>query len=167
MHEVDVNVRVGIVTVSSSRYEKFGEADLTKLDEIDDESGKILVKEFEGNVVSYKLVPDDAKKILKAVLETNADVVIITGGTGLNPKDVTVEALEGVFDKRIDGFGEVFRLESMREIGYNAILSRATAGIVNGKVVFALPGSSKAVKLGARIIKDVLKHVVTHAKGLK
>ena len=105
--------------------------------------------------------------ILKAVLEMEADVVILTGGTGLNPRDVTVEALEGIFDKKIEGFGEVFRYESLKEIGYNAILSRATAGVVNGKVVFALPGSKKAVELGVKIIKDVLKHVVTHAKGLK
>ncbi|WP_290900105.1 MogA/MoaB family molybdenum cofactor biosynthesis protein [Ferroglobus sp.] len=167
MHEANVDVKIGVITVSTSRYEKYGDVRLEDLENVDDESGKTIVKAFKDSTVAYKLVPDDTKMILKAVLEIEADVVILTGGTGLNPRDVTVEALEGIFDKKIEGFGEVFRYESLKEIGYNAILSRATAGVVNGKVVFALPGSKKAVELGVKIIKDVLKHVVTHAKGLK
>ncbi|ADC65465.1 molybdenum cofactor synthesis domain protein [Ferroglobus placidus DSM 10642] len=167
MHEAEVDVKIGVITVSTSRYEKYGDVGLEDLEKVDDESGKTIVEAFKDSIVAYKLVPDDTKKILKAVLEMEADVVILTGGTGLNPRDVTVEALEGIFDKKMEGFGEVFRYESLKEIGYNAILSRATAGVVNGKVVFALPGSKKAVELGVKIIKDVLKHVVSHAKGLK
>ncbi len=168
MHEGDVNVKVAVVTVSTSRYEKYGDVrGLEKLEAIDDESGKRIVDEFRSEVVDYRLIPDDPKKIVEAVMSADADVIIFTGGTGLNPKDVTVETLERIFDKKIDGFGEIFRLESVKEIGFNAMLSRATAGVVNGKVVFALPGSKKAVDLGVKIIRDVIRHIVTHVKGLR
>ncbi|WP_456468696.1 MogA/MoaB family molybdenum cofactor biosynthesis protein [Archaeoglobus sp.] len=168
MHEKDVDYRVAIITVSTSRYEKYGE--LKGLEKIgdNDESGKLIYESFKSQAVDYRLVPDDAMEIRKAALDvlSKADVCIITGGTGLNPADVTIEAIEPLFTKKIDGFGEIFRMLSYEEVGFSAILSRATAGLVKDKVVFCLPGSKKAVRLGLDIIKNSLKHILSHVRGL-
>jgi len=168
MHERDVDFKVAVITISTSRYEKYGE--LRGVDKIssDDESGKLIYECFEGNVVDYFLIPDDVVRIQKSVFEalSKADVCILTGGTGLNPADVTIEAVEPLLTKKIDGFGEIFRMLSYNEVGYAAILSRAMAGLVKDKVVFCLPGSKKAVRLGLEIIKGSLKHILSHAKGL-
>lgn len=164
-HEVVEDYSVRIVTVSTSRFEKYGRVEGVEKIPDDDESGKIIAEMLGDRVKNYVLVPDSVSEIRKAVLDSSEDVVVVTGGTGLNPKDVTVEALEPLFDKKIDGFGEIFRLESYKEIGYNALLSRATAGIISNKVVFCLPGSKKAVKKGMEIINSVLKHIISHAKG--
>ncbi len=168
MHERDVDFKVAIVTVSTSRYEKYGRVSgVEKIGEFD-ESGKLIYETFKDRVVHYALVPDDIVKIRRAVLESleTADVCIVTGGTGLSPSDVTVEAVEPLFTKKIDGFGEIFRKLSYDEIGLSALLSRATAGLVDDKVIFCLPGSKKAVRLGMEIIRGVLKHILSHAKGL-
>ncbi|MBO8178964.1 MAG: MogA/MoaB family molybdenum cofactor biosynthesis protein [Archaeoglobus sp.] len=166
MHEKDLDYQVAVITVSTSRYEKYGEVKGVENIPEDDASGKLLVESFDASL--YFLVPDDVMLIRKAVFEAleEADVCMITGGTGLNPKDVTVEAVEPLFTKKIDGFGEIFRMLSYQEVGYSAILSRATAGIVGDKVIFCLPGSSKAVRLGIEIIKGSLKHILSHAKGM-
>ncbi|WP_456329002.1 MogA/MoaB family molybdenum cofactor biosynthesis protein [Archaeoglobus sp.] len=166
MHEKDVDYKVAVITVSTSRYEKYGGVKGVEKIPEDDVSGKLLVESFDASY--YFLVPDDVMLIRKAVFEAleEADVCMITGGTGLNPKDVTVEAVEPLFTKKIDGFGEIFRMLSYQEVGYSAILSRATAGIVEDKVIFCLPGSSKAVRLGIEIIKGSLKHILSHAKGM-
>lgn len=168
MHEREVDYKVAIVTVSTSRFEKNGPVrGVEKIPE-DDESGKEILNAFKDRVVDYWLVPDKILEIRSAVYDAlkRADLCILTGGTGLNPKDLTIEALEGLFEKKIDGFGEIFRMLSFKEIGYSAILSRATAGIINGKVVFCLPGSKKAVSLGLEIIKASINHILSHAKGL-
>jgi len=166
MHEKDLDYKVAVITVSTSRYEKYGDVKGVENIPEDDASGKLLVESFDASY--YFLVPDDIMLIRKAVFEAleEADVCLITGGTGLNPKDVTVEAVEPLFTKKIDGFGEVFRMLSYQEVGYSAILSRATAGIVGDKVIFCLPGSSKAVRLGVEIIKGSLRHILSHAKGM-
>lgn len=165
MHEGVKEFKAGIVTVSTSRFKKYGH--INRVDEIpeDDSSGKLILEMMGERAVFYKLVPDDVQEIRRTLYEFSGDVLIITGGTGLNPSDVTVEALEPLFQKRIDGFGEIFRTESMKEIGYGAVLSRAVAGVVDGRVIFALPGSPNAVKLGMKIILDVVGHVLAHAKG--
>ncbi|MCS7144849.1 MAG: molybdopterin-binding protein, partial [Archaeoglobaceae archaeon] len=136
MHEKDLDYKVAIITVSSSRFNKYGALRGVEKIPADDESGKEIFKAFKDNAVSYSLVSDDVLQIRSAVFEALqiADVCILTGGTGLNPKDLTIEALEDLFEKKIEGFGEIFRMQSFKEIGYSAILSRATAGIINGKV---------------------------------
>lgn len=168
MHEKDLDYRVAVITVSTSRFQRYGKLKGVENIPNDDESGKEIVNEFKDKVVDYQLVSDDVLQIRMAVFESlaKADVCILTGGTGLSPRDLTIEALEDIFEKRIDGFGEIFRLKSFEKIGYSAILSRATAGIVDGKVVFCLPGSKGAVKLGIEIIKASIKHILSHAKGL-
>ncbi len=163
-HEVEFDISFGVITVSTSRFERHGSIkEPTK----DDESGKYLVEEF--NAKTYMLIPDDVIEIRRAVLDMlrEVDVVITTGGTGLNPKDVTIEAVKPLIEKEIEGFGEIFRFLSYQEIGDRAMLTRAFAGIVNGKAVFCLPGSLNAVKLGAKLIKSQVRHILTHARGLR
>jgi|Deesub1362A_J573_1020465.scaffolds.fasta_scaffold00078_23 molybdenum cofactor biosynthesis protein B len=170
-HEEDIEIRFGIITVSTSRFTRYSEIrGIDGLNKIDDASGRLLfegLSEFE--VVDYSLVPDDIIKIREAVLDMadDVDAIVITGGTGITPHDLTVEAVEPLIDKKIDGFGELFRHLSFKEVGSAAILSRTFAGVFNKRIVFCLPGSRKAVKLGLRLIKESIKHLVTHAKGLK
>ena len=169
-HEAKINPKVGIITISTSRWEKFGDvSDIEKIDDVGDESGKIIRDMLNFDVITYRLVPDDVKKIVDAFYEMKdkVDVVITTGGTGITPKDVTVEALEPLVEKKLDGFGEIFRMLSYEEVGTSAILSRAFAGVVDGKALFCLPGSKKAVKLAVDLINPLIKHVVSHARGLK
>ena len=110
------------------------------------------------------LVKDDADAIVHALehaLVHGARCVIFTGGTGLGRRDVTSETLEAKFDKRLDGFGELFRTLSFQQVGSAAWLSRATAGLVQGALVFALPGSPKAVELAlTKLILPELEHAV-------
>jgi molybdenum cofactor biosynthesis protein B len=170
-HEVNINIRVGVVTISTSRWEKFSKVSDAKMLEIDDPSGKLILEELgkEFSITGYKLVPDDEQRIIHAVkdLLERSDVVVTTGGTGICPKDVTIEALEGLVEKKLDGFGEIFRMLSYNEVGAASILSRAFAGVINGKAIFCLPGSQKAVKLGLKLIKPSLRHIISHARGLK
>jgi molybdenum cofactor biosynthesis protein B len=92
--------------------------------------------------------------------------VLTTGGTGIAPRDVTVPALEELFEGRIPGFGELFRWLSYKEIGSAAMLSRATAGLVGGKVVLALPGSPKALRLAMQeLVLPEAGHLVAQARG--
>jgi len=171
-HEAEIRIKVGVITISTSRWKKYGNvSSLEALESIDDPSGKLIVDTLadEYEVVDYRLVPDSEEKILCAVgdILDKSDVVITTGGTGITPTDITVETIEPLVDKKLDGFGEIFRMLSYKEIGNAAILSRAFAGIMGGKAIFCLPGSQKAVKLALEIIKPTLRHIITHARGLK
>jgi molybdenum cofactor biosynthesis protein B len=106
--------------------------------------------------------PDDVyEAVTKAIINARVRAVITTGGTGLARRDSTFEALTSHFEKRIDGFGELFRMLSYQEIGAAAMLSRATAGIIRGAVVFMLPGSEAAVRLATtKLIIPELGHIV-------
>jgi molybdenum cofactor biosynthesis protein B len=115
-------------------------------------------------VVGRDLVKDEPRDVARVVGEQAArgDVraIITTGGTGLSGRDSTYEALVSLFSKRIDGFGELFRMLSFQEIGSAAMLSRATAGIVGGCAVFLLPGSEAAVRLAmTQLILPELGHI--------
>jgi molybdenum cofactor biosynthesis protein B len=116
-------------------------------------------------VRARELVVDDrgaiAELVRAAVANPEIDAVVLTGGTGIAPRDVTCEAVEGLLDKPLHGFGELFRSLSYAEIGSAAMLSRAIGGIVERTAVFALPGSTKAVELGvAKLIAPELGHIV-------
>ncbi len=120
-------------------------------------------------VVESRLVPDEAGALRAAVAAALAapgvDVVVVTGGTGLAPRDVTLEAIEPLFDKRVDGFGELFRRLSHDEIGAAAMLSRASAGVAAGKAIFLLPGSPAAVRLAMeKLILPELAHLLAQAR---
>lgn len=153
------SVRVITVTVSDTRTEA------------DDASGKALAEELAGFMrVRHAIVPD-APEALRALVaavggSAEADALVFTGGTGLAPRDVTIEALRPLFDKELDGFGEAFRRLSWDEVGPRAVLSRATAGVIGKIVVFLLPGSARAARLGAReLVAPILPHAVDLVNG--
>ncbi len=117
-----------------------------------DKSGSILVKkikEQKHNLIDRKIVKDQKEEIKKIILnwtkKDEIDVIITTGGTGLTGRDVTPEALNEIADKKIPGFGELFRQLSYKTVGTSTLQSRACAILKNGKYVFALPGSSGGV----------------------
>ena len=130
----------------------------------DDRSGDLLVGFVEAaghRLIERELVPDDIYQIRaissKWIAANEVDVIITTGGTGFTGRDSTPEALTPLFDKEIEGFGETFRYLSYLEIGTSTIQSRALAGLANGTLIFALPGSSGAVTTGwNKIIKNQL-----------
>ena len=136
-------VRVAVLTVSDTR------------DEESDTSGHILAERVTAaghELAGRALVPDERSAIRSRVLGWIAagevDAVITTGGTGLTGRDVTPEALEPLFDKRIDGFSVIFHLVSYQSVGLSTLQSRATAGLIGGVFVFCLPGSNGAVRDG-------------------
>ncbi|MUZ61467.1 molybdenum cofactor biosynthesis protein B [Agrobacterium vitis] len=121
----------------------------------DDRSGDVLVERIETaghQLIDRAIVPDDADRIANQVRawsqSQDVDVIITTGGTGFTGRDVTPEAVEPLFDKRMDGFSAVFHRISYDKIGTSTIQSRATAGLANGTFVFVLPGSPGACKDG-------------------
>ena len=156
-----------VATISSSRYRRYGNADSPEGS--DDVSGSIIIDALHanGHTVRYTLLPDDIEIIQnwfkKSIM--GADALITTGGTGLAPGDVTVEAIRPMLEKEMPGFGEIFRARSMSEIGSAAMLTRAIAGVSRGCAVFCMPGSPNAVKLGIEMIASEIGHVIEHAKG--
>ncbi len=117
------------------------------------------------DIVGYEIVPDEPAQIREKVTALCADnacqAIILSGGTGLAPRDTTYETLAGMLEKRIDGFGELFRMLSFQEIGAAAMLSRAVAGVLRGRVIFSLPGSTAAVRLAMeKLILPQIGHIV-------
>jgi molybdenum cofactor biosynthesis protein B len=133
-----------------------------------DTSGAAIQRLLEeaGHVVTGRdLVrdePEDVQRIVgQQLAKAEAQVLITTGGTGITSRDRTYEAVAAMLQKRLDGFGELFRVLSYEEIGSAAMLSRACAGIVNGKILFVLPGSEHAVRLAmTRLILPELGHLL-------
>jgi molybdenum cofactor biosynthesis protein B len=114
----------------------------------------------------YAIVPDRIDAIRNEVIKALdcAECVVLNGGTGLTHDDCTIEAVGPLLDKRIEGFGEIFRMLSFQGIGSAAILSRAIAGISGGKAIFCIPGSTGAVKLAtSALIIPEITHILTHA----
>ena len=135
----------------------------------DDLSGQYLADETSKRYTlkSKIIIPDDREALIKTIKEMvdeDIDVILTTGGTGLDSRDITVETVEELFDKKIEGFGEIFRRQSFLEIGSGALISRATAGVYKKTVIFSMPGSPNAVKTASNIIIDEFPHLVFHAK---
>ena len=138
-----VSINIAIITISDSRI-------LTN-----DKSGDLLVQRVSDaghKVVFRDIVKDDFKNIFvlfkKLVNDKSIDVIISTGGTGLTGRDITPEVMKTIFEKSIDGFGEMFRWLSYSKIGTSALQSRALAGVAKGTYIFCLPGSPSACKDG-------------------
>lgn len=154
-------MRAAVVTVSDSR---------TKAT---DDSGRLACDRLEdaGHVVaSYDVLPDDPDPVRRHVCrlldERTAEIVISTGGTGIAVRDRTYEALAGLLEKRLDGFGELFRWLSWQQVGPAAMLSRAVAGTARGGVLVALPGSRDAVALAFdRLLLPELAHMAELVRG--
>ena len=140
--------------------------------QVDDASGDFIAKtlrNYSKKLVSRTLVADVAEEIRYAIKDAlkNDDVsaIIICGGTGIAPQDVTIEAVSPMFDKELPGFGELFRKLSYDEIGSPAIMSRAIAGVADGKVIFCIPGSLNAVGLCLNnLIIPETGHILKHAR---
>jgi molybdenum cofactor biosynthesis protein B len=116
-------------------------------------------------VTAYYLVKDEPSqiqfRIAQGTANGEAQVIIVNGGTGISRRDSTFEAVDEMLEKRLDGFGEIFRLLTYQEIGSSAIMTRATAGILNGRVLFSIPGSENAVRLAMeKLILPELGHLV-------
>lgn len=149
-------VRVGVITASDTR------------DESTDTSGRYLRDTLadRGQLVVHKgVVPDDPEQVRLAVAAAaaaGAEVVIVSGGTGISRRDTTFEAIDGLLARRLPGFGELFRLLSYQEIGSAAMLSRATAGVTaDGLILFAIPGSTGACRTALeKLILPELGHLV-------
>jgi len=156
-HDVE-SLGAAVVTVSSSRSLS------------DDPAGDAVVAAFEDaghGVVSRDLIGDDYDGVQGSVdalvRRDDVDVVVTTGGTGVTPDDVTVEAVEPLLDKELPGFGELFRSLSYEEIGTKIVGTRATAGVAEATPVFCLPGSEAAARLGA---EEIVVEEAGHLAGL-
>lgn len=149
-------VSCAIITVSDTRTQET------------DTSGKAIrdLLEGAGHTVCAAVIVKDEPAQIREQLETLAknaacQCVLINGGTGISPRDRTFETISGMLQKRLDGFGELFRTLSFEEIGAAAMLSRAVAGVYEGRIVFSMPGSPNAVKLAmTRLILPELGHLV-------
>ncbi len=120
-------------------------------------------------IVDSRIVPDEPDQVREVVAgwiaRDDCDGVITSGGTGISARDRTLEALAGLLDIRLDGFGELFRMLSYDQVGSAAMLSRATAGVGRGKLLFALPGSPKAVELALdKLILPELAHLLAELR---
>jgi molybdopterin adenylyltransferase len=133
-----------------------------------DTSGQLiqkLLKEQGHTVVAYHLLKDEPAKIKAkikaAVANKKVQAIIVNGGTGISRRDSTFEAVDAMLEKRLVGFGEIFRYLTYQDIGSPAIMSRATAGIIKGRVLFSTPGSENAVRLAMeKLILPELGHLV-------
>ncbi len=163
------NYKCAILTISTSRYEKYGKTD--RPERAEDVSGKLIwgMLQVKGSrIVNYELIPDNMEMIrdaFKKNLYSEADVIISSGGTGLSPADVTIEAVTPFIEKEMPGFGELFRLKSIEQVGNSIMLTRAIAGVAREKVIFCLPGSPNAVKLALELILPEIGHILKHVKG--
>jgi molybdenum cofactor synthesis domain len=158
-------VRIGIVRTSTSRFRAMMRGESF----VDDssEAAMKLLREKGYEVERVALVGDEMEKIREEVtkaLSSGFDVVIVIGGTGISKRDVSVEAVRPLLEKEIEGFGEVFRMESYRKVGFSAALSRCVAGVREGRLILALPGSPDAVETALRIIRDEIPHVLYVAR---
>ena len=140
-----------------------------------DKSGQLikqLLEEADHRLTFYSVIKDEQEKIQELLEDLSQrldiDVLIFNGGTGIAPRDTTYDALEGLLEKTLPGFGEIFRYLSYQEIGSRAIASRAVAGVYRGKLIFSIPGSSNAVKLAMeKLILPELVHLVKQLAGIK
>lgn len=152
-------ISLAVVTVSDTRTEAT------------DESGALiraLCEKAGHTVAAYHLVPDEPDRLRAALSDLLArpDVkaVLINGGTGISARDRTFETISAALERRIDGFGELFRSLSYEEIGAAAMLSRAVAGLASGVAIFSMPGSPGAVRLAMeKLILPEIGHVVAEA----
>ncbi len=150
------SVACAVVTVSDTRTPQT------------DTSGTLVRQRLEAaghRVVGYEIIRDDSSLVRERALALSGDgmcqAILLTGGTGLAQRDTTYEAITAILDKRLDGFGELFRMLSYQEIGAGAMLSRAVAGVYRSTAVFSMPGSTAAVRLAMdKLILPQIGHLV-------
>lgn len=148
-----VSLACAVLTCSDTRNES------------SDSSGKLMCDGLRAaghRIVRYEIVREDPDLVLTSIRKaaTDCDVILLNGGTGIAPRDGTIEAVEGFIQRKLPGFGELFRMLSYQEIGSAAMLSRAVAGTADRIVVFATPGSTAAVRLAMeKLIIPELRHI--------
>ena len=153
------SVRCYVVTVSDTRTEDTDASGATIID---------LLRASGHHIAGRIIVKDDAvlvrDTIARQLANSEVDVIIATGGTGITSRDITFEAVDALLEKRLDGFGELFRMLSFQDIGPSAMMSRASAGLAAGHIVVSLPGSEPAVRLAMeRLLLPELGHLVQQA----
>ena len=157
--QAPASVRCFVITVSDTR------TDAT------DTSGRVIAALLEaaGHAVAGRSIVKDEPELVRGTIErqlANPDVqvIITTGGTGITSRDSTYEAIDGMLQKRLDGFGELFRMLSYEQIGPAAMMSRACAGLIAGRIIVSLPGAEAAVRLAMeRLLIPELGHLVQQA----
>lgn len=155
-----VNAAVALLTASDTRSKAT------------DETGRAarrLLEDAGHRVAAYDVVPDEPEQIARRIehwLElAECDCIIVMGGTGISPRDRTYEAVEGMLDMRLDGFGELFRALSYEQVGSAAMLSRAVGGVVSGRLLFSLPGARPAVELALqKLIVPQMGHLLSELR---
>jgi len=158
-HQAPRSVSCAVLTISDTRTER------------DDESGRLIMRklgESGHRVISHCILKNEAdsikKKVYELLKEEELQVIIATGGTGVSRRDITVETIYPILEKKLDGFGELFRFLSYSEIGTGSIMSRAIGGVAGGKVILCLPGSPEAINLAMdKLILPELSHLVMEA----
>ncbi|MEM2109098.1 MAG: molybdenum cofactor biosynthesis protein B [Candidatus Odinarchaeota archaeon] len=167
-HKQDAPTKISfaIVIVSDSRYTQYINGEI-----INDETTPLMKNILQKNgftVHSSHYVPDERSEITKQLLQllaSNVNVILFSGGTGLGKRDVTIETLEPLFEKKIPGFGELLRKLSYDQISSSSMLTRSTAGILKDKIIFCLPGSPAAVQLALeKLIIPECGHILKHLK---
>jgi molybdenum cofactor biosynthesis protein B len=155
-----LSLKCGIITVSDTRTSDT------------DRSGQLIrqhLNQAGHQVTAYHILPDEPAPIqalLTQLCTPKIDAIILSGGTGIAPRDTTYDALASMLEKTLPGFGEVFRMLSYDEIGSRAIASRAIAGVYHHTLLFSLPGSSNAVRLALeKLILPELAHLVQQLRG--
>ena len=171
-HKEKASAKLGFVVIvcSTSRYQK-----MIAGEKIQDRSGDLiaeLLKQPGHTVIFRRVIPDDESLINKNLREAlrlqDIDAVILCGGTGISPTDVTIETVKPLLIKELQGFGEIFRWLSYQAIGSVAVMTRAIAGVLKGKAVFCIPGSPHAVRLCLeKLILSEVGHIVFHARKRK
>ena len=152
-------VSCAVLTISDSRTEQ------------DDDSGRLIRQKLSQNghrVMFYSILKDETdsikKKINELLEQDELQVIIANGGTGVSHRDITVETIYSILEKKLDGFGELFRFLTYQEIGTGSIMSRAIAGVAKGKVILCLPGSPGAAELAMdKIILPEIGHLIREA----
>lgn len=150
------SIRCAVLTISDTRTPD------------SDTSGNLIKETLKlagHKIVEYQIVPDDPDQIQEVlaawIARDEVQAILSNGGTGIAARDTTYDAIAGILDKRIDGFGELFRMLSWQEIGAAAMLSRAVAGVAGGTLIVAMPGSANAVRLAlTKLIVPELGHLV-------
>jgi len=156
----NIKIRSQIIVVSDSLSSLS-----VKERKIKDKSSKIAAQQLieKGwEVIGINYCPDEKREIRRLVkesIETDIELIITIGGTGISPRDVTIEAVEPILDKTLPGYGELFRNLTYHEVGTVSIMTRAIAGVVKRTVVVCLPGSPNAVRLGVSLILKEILHI--------
>lgn len=147
-------VSVAIVTVSDSRTPETDTNAAFLREQLEDDG---------NSIAAYQIIKDEPEQVsdvLDKMADTDAQIIIFNGGTGIAPRDTTYDVLDRKLEKTLPGFGELFRMFSYDQVGAAAMLSRATAGVYRGKVIISTPGSNAAVRLAwEKLIGPELEHL--------